>query len=179
MTTLLEDPMPIILFGIVGVAVLAFAFVNTRRKELLWAVVGVVIVVLLGIGLEWLVVTEVEEVEATLEGVIDALEANDLARLLDEYVAESATRTRTRAAYALGLIEVDRARANRLDVRINHLTSPPTAEARFTGVVYYRLRDPSTAVPYEYYAAGFRVELRREGDRWLITDHEEQDPRNL
>ena len=179
MTTLLEDPMPIILLGIVVEAALAFVFVNTRRGAILWAMLGTLVVVFLGVGLERLVVTDVEQVEATVDGVIEAMEADDWERLTRDYIAPTATYTLTRAAFARSLIQVTRAKANRLEVAINELTSPPTAEARFTGVVYYRLRDPASQIPYEYYAADFIVDLRKEGDRWWIINHSEQNPRGL
>ena len=56
-------------------------------------------------------------------------------------------------------------------IRINRLTSPPTADARFRGVVHYEPR--AEWLHQRYYAANFIAKLRLEGDRWLITDHVE------
>ena len=179
MTTPLESPMPVIFLGIVALAMLATIFVSTRKRSILLAMVGVLALVFAGVAMEWLVVTEKEQVETTLDGAIEALEANDLARLLDNYVAPSATYTRARAAFAHSYVEVTSAKANGLEISINDLTSPPTAEARFTGVVRYRFRNPQTAIPRDYYAAGFVVKLRRENDRWLITGHEERELRGF
>jgi hypothetical protein len=78
----LEDPMPIILFGIVAEAVLGIILLTTRRGVLLWAMAGVLVLVLAGVGLEWLVVTERERVEATVEGAAAAVRANDRQGLL-------------------------------------------------------------------------------------------------
>jgi hypothetical protein len=174
MTMFLEDPLPIILVGIVVVAVLAFAYVNVRRGALLWAIAATLAVVLVGVAVERLVVTDREQVEATLDGVIEAMEADDWERLKRDYIAPGATYTLQRAEFARGLIAVISAKANRLEVTVNPLTSPPTAEAQFTGVISYRLRDPANQFPYDYYVARFVVELQKEGDRWMISNHEEQ-----
>ena len=170
MTTLVENPMPIIFLGIIAEAVLITMFVSTRQSAFIWAMFGVLVLVFAGVALEILVVTEVERVEATLDGIANALEANDLQGLLDNYVSPSAVRTRTRAITAMPMVEITSAKISSLTITINRLTSPPTAEARFIGTVRYEPRDPER-VPYRYYGRKFVVELRLEGDRWLITDH--------
>ena len=171
MTTLIEDPMPIIFFGIIAEAVLATMLVSTRQGAIIWAMLGVLVLVAAGVALEVLVVTEVERVEATLDGVVDALKDNDLDRLLNDYIAEDAAKTRTRATNALGWVEITSAKISGVDISINRLTSPPTADARFRGAVHY---EPQTEwIHQRYYAADIVAKLRLEGDRWLITDHVE------
>jgi hypothetical protein len=169
MTTLVENPMPIIFLGIIAEAVLATMLVSTRQGAFIWAMLGVLVLVFAGVALELLVVTEVERVEATLDGVADALEDNDLRRLLEEYVSPSAVRTRRRAMDAMQKVEITSAKVSGLDITINRLTSPPTADAQFRGVV--RFEPQTDMIPYRYYGANFDVKLRREGDRWLVTDH--------
>ena len=66
MTTLLEDPMPVIFFGIVAEAILGVVLLQTRRGAVLIAMVAVLVVVLGCVGLERLVVTDTEQVENTL-----------------------------------------------------------------------------------------------------------------
>jgi ketosteroid isomerase-like protein len=176
MTTLLEDPLPIIFFGVIAEAILGAALVSTRRGVLLAAMAGVLVIVLAGLGLERWVVTQRERVETTLDGVVAALESNDVNEVL-QYVAPDAVYTRGRAYFAMSLIEITDAKIHSLQITINELTSPPTAEASFNGVVYYR--DRTGQIPYEYYSSPFTVEFRKEGDRWLITNHVERDRRGL
>ena len=71
MTTLVENPLPIIFLGIAAEFMLAVAFLNTRQRGFAWAMLSVLIVVLAGVGLELLVVTDVERVEDTLYGLHD------------------------------------------------------------------------------------------------------------
>ena len=170
MTTLVENPMPVIFLGIVAVGALAAVFASTRQMALIWAILGVLGLVIAAVVLEILVVTEVERVEAMLDGVVDALRDNDKERLLDQYVAEDALKTRDRAN-AMEWVEITSAKISGLDISINRLTSPPTADARFRGVVHYEPR--AEWLHQRYYAANFIAKLRLEGDRWLITDHVE------
>ncbi len=176
MTTLLENPMPLIFFGIIAEAVLGVILLRTGRGVILWAMLGVLLLVLGGLGLERLVVTEAEQVEATLEAVGEALEANDLDRVF-QYVAPEAGMSRARAQQALGMYRVTSLKINNLKVTINRLTSPPTAKVRFIGAVSGE--DRTGMLPYTNHRLGFEVKLRREGDRWLITEHTEGDPRKF
>ena len=69
----------------------------------------------------------------------------------------------------LDRFDVDKAVIGGLSIEINRLTSPPTAHARFmargTG------RDRSGQIPYNTYGQRVDVELRQEGDRWLVTGY--------
>ncbi|NUQ65643.1 MAG: hypothetical protein HUU20_24500 [Pirellulales bacterium] len=176
MTTLLENPLPILFFGVIAEAMLAAAFVSTRRAVLLAPMAVVLVIVLAGLGLERWVVTEREQVEATMDGVVAALESNDVEDVL-QFIAPDATYTKARAHFAMGLIEITDAKIHNLEIDVNKLTSPPTAEATFNGVVYYNERTGQS--PYSYYASPFTVELRKHGDRWLISNHAEQEMRGI
>ena len=176
MTTLLENPIPILLVGILVEAVLGVIFMNNRRGIVLLPMAGVLVFVLLGVLLEWVVVTEREEVEATLDGLAAAIEANDLERALS-YVSPkvaSAEKTRRRARWAMNRFEVREAKIRNLEIKINRLTSPPSAKATFNGIL--SLTDRKGEYPYNTHPIGFTVEFRKEGDRWLLTKHTESVP---
>ena len=170
MTTLVESPMPVIFLGIITLAVLATFLVSTRHGAFVWAMLGVLVLVIAGVALERWVVTDVERVEATLDGAVDALKANNWG-LLQQHLAQDAMRTRARAADALDRVTVNSAKISNLRIEVNRLTSPPTAQAEFYGAVRFEPQDE--LIHIRYYAAEFRVELRLTRDRWLITDHVE------
>ena len=171
MTTLLENPMPVIFVGIVLVAALAIVYVSNRNNSMLLAIGAVLVLVLAFVALEAWVVTDVERVEAALEGTAAALEANDLELLFSDYVSASAGRTQARAQQAHSLVEINSAKMNNLTVTINRLTSPATARAEFRGVFHFEPKD--RYVTLRHYQADFIVELRLEDGRWKITDHVE------
>ena len=170
---LLEDPTPIIFLGIVVEAVLGVILLRTGRGVLLLAMGGVLAFVLAGVALEWIVVTEFERVEATLDGAAAALEANDPERIFS-YISPSATRSRARANEAVSRFEVTKVRIRNLRIKVNKLTSPPSAKATFDGFVW--LNDRRGELLHHTYAGRLTVEFRLEGDRWLITGHTENAP---
>ena len=173
MIILLESPWPWICLGIVAEAALAAMLVTLRRRALIWAMLGVLALTIAGVVVERMVVTERERVEAAMEGLVASLNANDLNKLLSDYIAPDAMRTRGRASWALGRIQIQRANYHNLRVTINRLTSPITADVQFDGVVDYR--DRMGEFPYSHYAAHFSVELELRDGRWLVTDHVEYD----
>ncbi len=173
MTVFLESPWPWLFLGIVAEAVLAAVWVTTRQSTLLWGMAGALAFMVVGVAVERLVVTERERVEAAMEGIVAALNANDLDRLLNEYIAPDAGVTRGRASWALGRIHIQRANFHNLRVAINRLTSPITATAEFDGGVDFR--DRQGEFPYGHYRAHFVVELELRDGRWLVTDHVEYD----
>jgi hypothetical protein len=173
MLIFLESPWPWIFLGIVAEAVLATMLVTMRQAKLLWWMLGALVFMIAGVVVERLVVTERERVEAAMEGIVAALNANDLPRLLNDYIAPNAAVTRARASWALGRIHVQRANYHNLRVTINRLTSPITADAEFDGGVDFR--DQQGEFPYGHYRAHFVVELELRDGRWLVTDHVEYD----
>ncbi len=173
MTVFLESPWPWIFVGIVAEAVFAAVWATTRQSRLLWGMAGSLAFMIVGVAVERLVVTERERVEAAMEGIVAALNANDLDRLLNEYIAPDASVTRGRASWALGRVHIDRANYHNLQVTINELTSPITATAEFDGGVDFR--DRLGEFPYGHYRAHFVVELELRDGRWLVTDHVEYD----
>jgi hypothetical protein len=171
MSWLVEDPTPTLVAIVLIEAVLAIALVKTGRGILLAVIAAVG---LLGAGLlvlEWVVVTDAETVADTLTAAAQALEAND-PQAVQQFI-DPASPMRNRVASEMAHVTINKATFNRLDVRFNRRTSPPTAEADFMG--YINGRDRRGEFPYENFAGRFIVRLRREGDRWVMTDYEMHD----
>ncbi len=175
MELLVENPLPAIFLGIVAAAVVGVVFVNNRNFRVLWALPVIFLLTLGGVALEWLIITEREEVEETLDGIAAALEANDLDAVL-RYVSPQAEQTRQRAAWAMGIVTIRDVRMRNREVRINRLTSPPTAEVQFNGTLFFDLKQPQIGMIRDVYLARFVVQLESDGDRWLVTDHIEHQP---
>jgi hypothetical protein len=171
MSLLFENPLRIIFIGVIVEVILGIVLLRTGRGALLWAMIGVFALTGIAVVVERLVVTEKERVEMTLDGITSALEANDLNRVLG-FIAPTAVQTRNRAAWALGRIEVQSARIYRLEITINRLTTPMTARASFFGHISYR--DRQGEIPYSNYGSRFVVDLRKQGDAWVVTGHVEE-----
>ena len=172
----LEDPIPVIVFGIIAVAVLGIALLRTGRGVLIVAIVGVLVLTAAGIGLEWLVVTEIERVEATLNGTAAALEANlpaDDPNGVLRYVSNvpQANHTQSEARRALRYATFEKITIRNLRIVINDKTSPPTAEAFFMAFVTAKVKSGTFGGMGRAHPINFHLELRRESGEWKICDH--------
>jgi ketosteroid isomerase-like protein len=176
MDVFLESPWPAIgLFGFALVA-LAVAYHNTRHRALLWVAALDVLLGIAGVGLEYFFVTDYEEVENALSDAAAALQSNDEKALLN-FIAPEADSLRGAAHEALAAFEIYDAGFRGLEVRFNHVMNPPTATAQFRGRVFYSIRGgDSQRRPYLHPVT---IRLRREGDRWLMTEVDMQGYRRM
>jgi hypothetical protein len=169
MTYFTENSLWMIFVGIAVEAVLGAILFRTGRGALLWAMIGTALLVVIGVTVEKLIVTEREEVKYTLDDISSALDANDLDRVLT-FISPADKKSRSDAAWALRRIEIRGTTILGLEVTVHQLTSPHTAEARFRGIIRYS--DRKKEIPYESYAADFSVTFRKEGKRWIVTGYE-------
>jgi ketosteroid isomerase-like protein len=172
----LESPWPIVVIGVAAEAILAVMLVRTGRGVLLGAMAAVGVAVGIGLLVERLVVTDRKLVARTIDGAAAALEANDLARLL-ELIAPDAAQTRDAATLALQEGEFRRVRLYQLEITVVRTTSPPTAKATFNVIATGKDRRGEFGELTR--PLRMTVRLRRESGRWLITGHElAEDPHN-
>jgi hypothetical protein len=168
MQTLLEDPLPVLFVGLLVEALLGLAFFNTKRWEILVAIAAVALGLAAAVVIEAVVVTEREQVEAQLDAGVRALVADDREAVL-RLIAPEATLTRHRAEVVLQAIKFNWIRLRDLQISINRLTVPPTAEARFRAA--FQFEDRTGVYPYRYDEVGLVVELTLTDAGWLVTDH--------
>ncbi|MCC6124443.1 MAG: hypothetical protein IT426_05755 [Pirellulales bacterium] len=168
---LVEDPTAFIFLGIVAEAVLGILLFKTGRGFLLWIMLGVLLFCLAGMIGQRFIITERKRVVQTLDGIVAALEANDL-NALNSYLEPENAHSRNDARFALGMAKIEGAKYSKLTVEINDFTSPPTATVTFFGLVNF------TAIkgdaPYNNYASNIKLKLRKHQDHWLVEDHELQ-----
>jgi hypothetical protein len=165
----LESPIPILCIGIFVEAALGLILWRTGRGAILWAMAGTMLVVLGGVLLERMVVTERELVEQTIDEAAAALEANDEHRVF-EYIVPSAIELRALVHTGLQRAEVTRAKITGLDIDINDLTSPPTAEVHVHGSLSFKDRHGES--PFDSYPINqLSLNMRRDPQRWIITGY--------
>lgn len=175
MTALLEDPMPIILFGIIAEAVLGVVLLRTGRGVVLWAMIGVLLLVAAGVGVEWLVMTDAEQVEAVVEGVAAAVAANDRDRV-KKYLDPSAKGLRSRVDWEFDRVDFAEARVTNLEITVDDTASPPTAEAAVIGII--SIESSSEGLLRNNYVIDLVAYLHRTPEGWLIVRHKwNRDPR--
>jgi hypothetical protein len=174
MSAFVESPWPAVISCTMVLIVFGALFLKTGRASII-VVMAAVLASLVGlVALEQTIVTETEEVEDTLHGIAENLEANNLPEVLASFAPNCPGLAQARSA--LSRVTVENAVVGRdLEVRINRLTSPQSATAFFTGRI--QARDNSGTIPYENLIRKFKVKLERHGDRWLVANYEQLDMR--
>jgi hypothetical protein len=167
MSWIVEDPWTIIGIGAFVELLLAVAFFNTRRGAVLVGMGGVLLVVLLGVLVEWLVVTEKEAAENAILAAAKAAESNDPQKLL-AFVAPEAAEVRAAIENYIGWVQIRDVDIRGLDVKLDS-GKPPHAIARFTA--YVDADTKSLTLTHPNAPLLLEVTLRKEGDRWLVTKY--------
>lgn len=168
MAIFLESPWPILFLGIAVEAVLGMLLFQSGRGRLLWAMIGVGLLVVGGLVVERLVVTPREEVEQTLDKAVAAVNRHDLDSLLD-CISPSAKEPRTLSRWVFQSFEIEDGHINDVQIDVNRLTSPPTASAKFMAVG--RGKDRKGEIPYQNFAQPVSIKLQLQGGRWLVTHY--------
>lgn len=173
MSWLFEDPTLLIASGALIEALLAVALVKSGRAVLLLVMVGVLALILGGVLVERLVVTEREQIEATLDGVSHELEANDVEGVLS-WIDPQAQALRAEVRDKVPQARITEVRLFDLRINVNHYVTPPTAAAEFTGRIRGAYRGQAPASGEGMVLRRLTVDFRRQGDRWLITGYQDR-----
>lgn len=168
MQSLIESPWPVLFAGVLIEAGLAVAILRTGRGKLVWLMLLVGVLTLAGLGIEQMVVTDREAITDTLHTACDAVEDNDIERLLG-CISPSADGPRQMSRMVLDRFDVDNAWMQNLRVEINQLTSPPSADVHFKAIG--KGKDRKGQIPYNAYSQKVVVKLQKTGDRWLVIGY--------
>jgi hypothetical protein len=175
MSMFVESPWPSLVLGVVLQLILAVILVRTGRATVIAWMVGVLAITAGLLVVERIVVTETEEVEDALDSVARALVANDTPAVLALFSPTSTRRGEVQSV--LSRVTIREAKiGGDLEIRLNRLTSPPSATTYFTGRI--DAKDTRGTIPYEHVIRKFKVTLHREGGRWLLFDYADADVRN-
>jgi hypothetical protein len=169
MTFLVESPWTILLTGIIIEAVLGLLLLQTGRGKILVAMIVVGAVTLAGLVVERLIITDRKAVEMTLDKAVAAVEAGNIDRLL-ECISPSAKETREDARWNLKNYKVNSVWIRNLDIKINNLTSPPTAVAKFT-VIGNGDDANHEALHNTIPPLDLTVDFQKENGRWVVAGY--------
>ena len=163
MTWLLEEPLPIIVLGVLVEIFLVVAFFLTGKRSVLLGMLGVAVLAGMGLMLERAVVTDREQIEVWFDKGITALEARDTPTLLG-MIDPQAAQVRSDVQRALGMVKFKNVAITDL-VIVVHSTEPVTATADVT--VKFSVNDPK--IPYEHGLQKARLGMKKVGEKWLVT----------
>jgi ketosteroid isomerase-like protein len=171
-TWLVESPWPTLMLGLAVEVGLAIWLIRSGRVAAI-AAMGIVLAATVGLlVVERLVVTDAEAVEDALADAAAALEANDPPRVLALFAPDSPRLAEVRSI--LSRMTVRDARVGG-DLEIRFDDKAQTANTTFTARV--EARDNQGQLPHEHFIRRLSVTLHRQGDRWLIYDYADSDPR--
>jgi hypothetical protein len=172
---LFEQPLWILFFGTLWVAIAAVVWVQTRHPRALVALVVAVVAVAAALVVERLVVTPREQVAATLRTIARRLEANDAAGVL-ELVSPQSEDLRREIQTRMRQLTVKQVSIKpNLKVTLGTQRPATSAEARFNAVA--TLEDPQQLGGTFTVPRFLVVRFRREDDGWRVRDYESFDPR--
>jgi len=167
-----ESPWPSVMLGLAAEVILAILLMQTRRGNIVGAMVAVATLTVGLVVVERLVVTENEQIEDTLDGAARAMAANDAQGLLAMFTDDSPRRNDVQSI--LSRVTVRTAKIGRdLEIRVNKLTVPFSASAYFTG--HIDARENRDKVPYERVTRKLKVTLHKEGEHWRVFDYSDAD----
>lgn len=168
MTTLLENPLPIIVAGGLAATLALVVFLSRRNAASLAALVGAVAVTAILLLVERFVTTDREQVENSIAAMLDAVEANNVAGVLD-HIDPAAAKIRADVQALMPLIKVDVANAASVDVTVDDATNPPSAAV--TCRAYLHGIHHQSGTPVGYINQQVDLHWLKRGDRWLLDSY--------
>ncbi|MCC7333513.1 MAG: hypothetical protein IT422_00350 [Pirellulaceae bacterium] len=167
---LFENPLWISVCGLFVAVVAGFLWIQTgARVAWLTAVAAIVLTVVL-VVVSVRVETDREKIHRTINEVAEAVEANDLKRVIG-FIYANATEGMARAKQELPKYTFREARMTRLkSILVNRRSTPATAVAEFHVMVDLAANGQDARLPR--FVKAYFVE---DHDRWLVNDYEHFD----
>ena len=135
MTWVVEEPLYIVILGVVTLAFLGFAWMQTGYRSLLHAALGAAALTAGLLLLEYMVDTESERIEATLQRIARDVERNDLEAIL-AHVYSGAPDTLALAQQEFPRYSFERVNIkHNVEIVLDETANPPAANVTFNVVV--------------------------------------------
>jgi dihydroxyacetone kinase DhaKLM complex PTS-EIIA-like component DhaM len=168
MSMLLENPLPIAVVGALAAVLAGIVFMARKSLGSLAALVGALVVTLALLAVERFVVTDREEVENSLLGVMAAIRANDAPGLL-AFIDLGAAKVRADAESLMPQMRIEVANAASVETTLDPAPLPTTATSRFRAFLHGTHERSGTPIAY----VNQQVDLQwaKRGDRWVITGY--------
>jgi hypothetical protein len=174
MSWLAEQPLLILIVGILVEAALFVALVQTGRKALLYVFLAAGLLFAGILAWERVTVTDREAVRATLYQIAAELERNDLDAVLT-HVSPKAKESIAEAQRILPQVKIHEVKIKpNLEIKVRRVGDLHIADATFNVVVVVSSKSPMLAD--QRIPRYVEVTLHEENGRWLVRDHKDDDP---
>jgi hypothetical protein len=168
MTTLFENPLPILVVGGLLATFAIIVFLARRSGASLAAVAAVLALTVVLLIVERLIVTEREQVEVALATMLEAIESNDVPGAI-ACIDPAAAQIRNDVQALMPLIKVEAANSAAEQITLDDSAQPPTATSQFQA--YLRGIHQSSGTPVAYINQRVDLHWVKRGKRWLLDDY--------
>ena len=170
---LTESSLTILVIGGLSIAIIIGGWLNTGRKELIYALLGACLLFGGLVLVERLVVTERERVKATLYGLAAAIERDDVDTVLAAFHPD-AQRERQQLQLAMKHFRARRINIkSNLEIEVFGGDSPTQARAEFNAVAIGGDRDDVLPQKLPQFVI---VDFYKDGDVWRVETYELKSP---
>lgn len=167
MTWFTENPLPIVLLGVIIEAMLAVVLARTGKRGVLWGMIALAALVIGSVALESYIVTPREELRTALEEVRAIVASNDPPALLKRIDTNpEVARLRNQVQRDLANVTVTDAKITELkddDIKVDG----DRARTKFIGSV--DMKAIGTQMAPGHLVLKFEVEWRKKDGVWIVT----------
>ena len=173
---LFEKPLLTAVLGAIAAVVMGFVWLQTGRRQALYALVLVLLATALGIFVAGWVVTDRERVDAVLRSAARAVEQNDLDALLAlVHSDETGIREQIRGEFPHFEFYQVKIKSN-LEITFDNPNHPTEAVAKFNVVVTGSER---SGFVRDFHVPRYCiVTFRKDGEQWRVYSYQHSDPRD-
>lgn len=176
MTWIFDQPLYIVILGIVLGVLVGAVWTMTGRKEALFALAGVVVLTLVMLVVERWVVTDAEEIHSTLAEIARDVKANDMDALV-RHIARSNPGLIDQAQAEIPNYKFTDCRVTKIhEIDIDSSAEPRSARVEFNVTVDGAFRYEGTELSGRF-ARWVQLQLVREADgQWRVENYRHADP---
>jgi len=178
MSWLFESPIIIVALGVAIVFAIGAAWTATGRQELLYALAAAIVLLFAGLITERLVVTDREQIRATLAEIARDVKKNDHRRIIS-HIHSSATAIKQKAQAEMPkytFTDFRITKINSLDVDRSAAPASAVVELNVVGGGSFH----EHGIEMDHVARWVKLHLLQETDgRWTVVDYEHDDPQRM
>jgi hypothetical protein len=179
MTWLFEQPLIVVVLGVALIFALGAAWSASGRKELLYAAAAVLVLLIAGLAIERLVITDREAIRATLHTMARDLKNNDRRAVLAHIHPES-PELRQKAAAELPNYQFTDCRVTKVHlIDVDSHAEPRSALVEFNVIASGTFREGNVEITSTV-PRWVKLHLLLDKDKsWKVVDYEHDEPQRM
>ena len=180
MNWLFESPAMIVVIGVLLLIVLGGLWSMSGRKEMLYAMAAVGALILVGLIVERLVVTDGEAIRRTLLEIAADVESNDV-RAVTRHIHSAAPEIKARAEAEMPNYKFTECRITKVhSIDVNTSQQPRSAIVEFNVRASGSFSEGSMSLSEMHVPRWVRLHMVQEKDgRWTVQDYQHDDPQRF